>query len=1629
MLAEERLPGWASGHRVIGVGGQTARPIDDVGALTDSGGWVMVQAKKGLSLSSRTESSLADALAQVVEAVVVGVPDRPARENELRPIDPSVDRALVLADDRAPKTIGVSLADVTDRLRTWPDPVPLSEAATNNNERNAQKVLLDHLRRLWRAHAGEQLDDAGLRALLRPLAVRALHLNEDGEHYKSVQVMLSDLLSGQDTGTLWRALEIIGQRLAERQSWIDRASLVAELETQNFVLRPVTRLRPDVERLRRVTADNIESLSESVTVTLPEGAVTLPRHVAQTLVSAEGSFALTGGPGAGKTVLLHSFATSLANQGVDLVLLGAGNLRATAGQTREELNLQHDLGEVLRGWSGSRPGVLVLDGLDQTRGEDASGWLPGLVRHLRGSRWRIVASIRSFDLLHGRRWQAMFRGDPVDPEYADPVLSGVRHLLVRDLSPRELEPLLAASPELADLIETADDRFRLLLANPFNLDIAGQLAADGALREAGQIGNRLDLLDRYWQSRVVSDATASYERPPVLKIMVERMLTDRRQQVGSTAGLPLTGSVLSDLVRDGVLRELPRKPGYPQAPITFAHPVLFDYAVAILALGDVTVAESLPSRLDEDPNLAMVVRPSLDYRLSIAWREDPDRRTFWQLALRLAARSSGHGLAGAAAASTCARELAGAEDLAALAAACIGTSTPSSEQRWNTDDARRLAFLIAAAISTIDSRQTPHDAFGPFIAQLAQHALSNDDVDLALLAAQLLNRAAGTYQPGHETPAARSWVQAGIACMTVALAQPQETGREHLARAAARPLARAAALDAHTAKATIAAVLAPAVLQAWDIEVIRRLIECLPEIAGEVPDLAVEVGASVWELEETRDEKTNLSQSQILPLTSTRVQELDNARYSVSTKFPKVAATNIEAATKLLLRLVETPRLFRWDHSEPSASQPRVRFGDTLEFGGGHRSLPSIVDAFIEELQTAAERAMDPYFTEADAKAAQRSRQALSRVVQLLIEGLTHCEVWQRLLHRAASTESPALAQALTPMMGSELFSHGETWVVAAHLAQRLSAMLEPDEHRSIEAAILTATEMRPVVHDDPAQQDRQLQRRDMILSALDYDKISHVDAQRHLTELVASDRPASPLPPLPLPGRSSIFRQVPDPDPKTEPAASGQSSLRATVQELTGAIQQSKSSDDAASASGLERLISSWQVLSRMLASGQADQSEKDQADLAFVEGALSLTRYPQSAPETELGAQILGALSDALPSATNPPAQDMVHADWHGAWGVTRTTTAIQGIAVLAGRPDWRSSHGDHLTALLKPYLDSPNPVYRLLAAQALSVIFPGQNELLVELERRLTSESNQHVLERLTYELGTDIHVRPLEVDGILKRISSEKRWAVLTGDPEADSALGTNDHTNLGLGYIAILAACHATPYASSTARAWLSQPVDHPERAARVPSWLRGYLNPSETSLQIAQERAFDLLTLSLDQARATWRQLLTEKTISEQQGADLRNATLVAHHVIEQVYYASGAVENKTQSEPTNLAPTDLGQFAGLALLLIESCGEIHHPAVTHHIIETLDHISDVHPKRALLAAAHAVTNDDAYAQESLAVDAGLGLIKRYLADHRDLVLGDIECTTAIRTLLESFVRMGWDQAIQFAESMDDMFR
>jgi hypothetical protein len=148
--------------------------------------------------------------------------------------------------------------------------------------------------------------------------------------------------------------------------------------------------------------------------------------------------------------------------------------------------------------------------------------------------------------------------------------------------------------------------------------------------------------------------------------------------------------------------------------------------------------------------------------------------------------------------------------------------------------------------------------------------------------------------------------------------------------------------------------------------------------------------------------------------------------------------------------------------------------------------------------------------------------------------------------------------------------------------------------------------------------------------------------------------------------------------------------------------------------------------------------------------------------------------------------------------------------------------------------------------------------------------------------------------------------------------------------------------------------------------------------------------------------------------------------------VADQLYAASGALQERQataseqQLEPSSRANTDL---FSLAMPLLEQLARVHHPRITHRLVETLAHLAEHDPKRVLLAVHRAVAPGQGYQYESMAVDLIVSLIQRYLADYRNLVTTDEEALTALRELIEVFVRAGWPSAITLAYQLPDAFR
>jgi hypothetical protein len=852
--------------------------------------------------------------------------------------------------------------------------------------------------------------------------------------------------------------------------------------------------------------------------------------------------------------------------------------------------------------------------------------------------------------------------------------------------------------------------------------------------------------------------------------------------------------------------------------------------------------------------------------------------------------------------------------------------------------------------------------------------------------------------------------------MTVALKDLDDQRRTMLADPAARLLALTAATDPAVVAPVVTAVIDPGALHAWDMKAIRHLTRILPAIARKDPGLAVAVGTAPWQYEETRRTPTPMTGSAILELSGNLQQDVDGERYMVGTCFAELMQADPVAATTLLLAILQLPRM----HQFPAADwreSPAVGQGAPLMFAGGHQVLTTMVDALAQGMQDLAE-AGGP--AEPDAGQAVT---VLDQIVGRLVGELHHGETWKRLLARSAAAPSAALARALLPALSTTtLYAHHETWNEAAHAACRAVTLLTPEEFSQIRDAIRRTPDARttPVTQSHAEALE---QRADMILAALQ-EAVSGVGvspaAARSPESISPGGLPAlQDEPDMPFRGEWSREDTVPG-------------SFDDLAHRIRAQLQEPAHTPQGGDAAACRNLTALWDELDKLTAGGEGGQAEA--LDLA-AEIAERIAACPDAAPDGPLGHRIIATFLAALPDPgslqTSAESRNADQSSWGSSlnpgWAVTAATRSAQALVRLYLDDSWRAARGREIRAALTSLSDGPDPMYRLIASDALPELAGKQDAQVAELERRLFLEEDRHVATRLIYILGRYVNRDPRRIDDVLNGLAATPRWAFLSASPAGEQPIGPTGQGSTGISIIAALGGVYGTPFAREVLEAWLMAPADHPQRARAALHNLSYLLNPADPAGWPAQERLLDVTGKGLAQVQAAFDDAMKAHGTSGQQQARASAAVKYADHLALLIYAESGAMDDKRQ-QPAQKQRGDLKRFALLAMPLLEGLSEIHFPSITHHVVQTADQIAPASPKKALLLAVKAVTGDEAYWREPAGAETVLGFVRRFAADHRAIFLGDREAVEAVRRLLESFIRLGWHQAIELAEELDELF-
>ncbi|MEG3127008.1 hypothetical protein SC171_05505 [Pantoea cypripedii] len=603
---------------------ETGQGLDDILVTLSNGGCIALQCKTHPSLSASETSDLGDTIAQTVQFIA----NLPAKV-------PAVDlrqfAAVMAVAPDAPATLN-ALDEVCRMFATSEDWLAV-HTRVSQTHRRAMEIFQRHAEA---ARAMENLlppTEFELAQLGRVFHIERFSMSHGEDNWREVSNILgARLYGGEEFGfaPLSTLLAII-RDLIRNGAPSDRDGLLRRLRMAGHEDTRSPQFDEDITMLHHKTQLELARLKHHALLPI-SGGVPIKRTFMPALKDAveAGSFLVTGEPGAGKTGVLVALAQERLAANQTTLFISVDHLTGvtTEDTFRNALNLKHPFVDVLSAWPGRGRGVLIIDALDASRGGYSEGVFASTMESVLaklGDRWSIIASIRSFDLKNGKRFQRAMAGTPPDATYIDSTAANVRHFLIPVLTECEMNEVGRSEARIGELIATAPESVRILLHNVFNLSLAAELLEMGTTATSiGTVTTQSDLIDRYEDERLSStELQASVAR--VVEVMVERRrLTLRKVDVAHPS--------LDGVIATGLLVAIGDRIG-------FAHHVLFDHAAGRYFL-DWNDISHLVTQLSETEGLGLLLGPSLRFAIERVWRDDTAGHTIsWSLITKLVAKS------------------------------------------------------------------------------------------------------------------------------------------------------------------------------------------------------------------------------------------------------------------------------------------------------------------------------------------------------------------------------------------------------------------------------------------------------------------------------------------------------------------------------------------------------------------------------------------------------------------------------------------------------------------------------------------------------------------------------------------------------------------------------------------------------------------------------------------------------------------------------------------------------------------------------------------------------------------------------------------------------------------------------
>jgi hypothetical protein len=1603
---------------------ETEQPVDDILIGIGRKGFAFLQTKRTLNLSDDPKSEFASAVSQFCRQFLVCRDARTSPRDWERPLDPAADRLVLVVGPEASGRIRFGLRQVLNRIRGLESNQPVSQGALNQDETEALTFTLNHLRRVWREQSNSNPSAADERQLLTLIWIDTLDVQEGGSDERNAKdLLLSSILSSEESDEAWALMLEACAGFAANRSGGDRLALQQLLLRASVSIKANRSYRGDIERLRNYSVRTAELLADYSYIRLGSSQVRIHREATIKLLalSEEGSLLVIGEPGSGKSGVLYELAKNRLEANRDLLFFAADHISSTSlDQLSTELGLDRFLVDVLENWPDTRVGFLVIDAMDAARADRAARVLRELIFFVirRCPRWKVVASIRKFDLRWSSQLADLFRGgagSSPDAPFQDQEFIDVRHLNVPKLSPSELVQVCEQSTELKALIARASENptgLKELLTSPFNLRLAAELLEQGVkLDELTPIHTTFELLNLYWHHRVIRNDLQRDAREMLLReicnaMVSARMLRVHRGRIATAA----TGPILHDLLSSGLLTE-----DAATDTIRFSHHVLFDYAVERVWLKD--SERTIANQLSADPDLLLVIRPSLVFYFERLWKaSEPSRQSFWREIIQLLKTS-------------------GIPEVAKLIGPSSATELASSIQDFEP------LFGLLSGPDAVPSSAAIRHIVGALLAR-GPECLSGPTAGPWC---SFLQRISQLLNPTIVLP-----VSSLLSTMCEHLNDYNAQERNELGEAARNVLAFSRSLsprnswlvgnaltsvcqtyesDADASATILGPSLEPGYLAEfgyqelpWIAREVRRLIPIDPEFVEYLYK-------AVFAREEASEEQTSLSDSRLLGLLSTKRQDYGNGLWSLGEAFPYFLSEAAIRATSALISALSWYVNQRHRPSSGKVVEDSFLFGDVVarlrtDYSAvwdktdlyGHDDPVKMLNQFMRHL---ADLAGDPECLE-----------SLRELLRIIIRENSVAVLWRRLLALAAKFPDTLGREIWPLLLAVPVLTAYDTTTDAGELLKVIFPSLTETDRNQIERQILSIGS----ILGDEQEQFRTLVQ-DRLIGCLDKRFVTTDEVRQRIEEFEIRGSIPANEPPFKWEGvTGSSFEEI---DFLAQQGVPIKDELVQRLQVLEKPLKtfKEKHLNSTPSPEEVAEILPHVQTLWSLVRSAGVHPKQEEYVLDLLAETCQQIAGSGAFSCSNASGHIVREILFEAA-KHSNPAGDPRLFADFDQAPSWSSPSPRIVGAAGLTKIARHPSCVSPEVLDMVEVLARDPVPAVRLQIASHLRSLYRGAPGRMWKIIARMSGEEvSGSVVNCLISATLWPLAVN--HTDDIAKYVNTIfDRFDTHT----AAATLVRSSCVNVFLG----LYVWHGHSFSKDIVTLIAQDPVAFPDEAASVSTFFRdqltvGPIDPIDPKLEAARQRSFEIVEILLGSAWKALQTILVSSTSADSPEGSDRNATTaqglakIIDQIGMQIYFASGAfAEAQPSGSPHRSKVLSMEQkkrFYSDAVRIFDLLATVGVPSVAHHLLETLEAFLDFDARATFLriSAALRASSQYGYQHESQAAHLFVRLVERFLADHREIFQDDADCRKALRDALDLFV--GWPIALRLVYRLEEIFR